>query len=554
MKITKMYSKFISVLLPVFTLYTTCTEQIAGGSGSTTTNGFTAMVKYADGTAVQNATVRIRSNDYCSSSGNITDEDGTGSVLDTFTGVDGSVTVSDMIAGNYTIEVLDTILMQGVVVRSRIDNGDLQNIGVLNTEPVGVVNGVLDAALLSKNVRYSVQVYGMERLAPVDSQSGRYSITDLPPAKYAFRVFSMDSSAEPQDLDSVTIKSNDTVRTGSFSEWNHSGVLTINSQAAGLGQLEALINFPLLLRLDATNFDFSTAKKNGTDLRVVDARGLPVPFETEWWDSTNSFAAIWILIDTLTGSKSQHTLYCYWGNKKASSVSSPTSVFDTAYGYKGVWHLGKSGGTEQADATVNNIGGIPAEMDGANDIFGIIGRSQEFEEDSQRIEFNFLESNTNSDAENASFAFTIWVKPSSDKNTGSQGVFSLQNGYYGLLIDMEKGWGVYRLTSNGEKDTCFSPAASNTWSLISAVRNGSSHYIYVNDSLAGTFSQESSDGIGNVLASVLRLGCLPQDTGWFSGVLDEFRVYDRQLSDPWIKASYHTQRENQNAVSFERNR
>lgn len=550
MKIQNMYSNVTLILLIVFVLYTTCTQQIAGGSGSTTTNGFTAMVKYTDGTAVKNATVRIRPNDYCSPSGGINGAGSTGSVRDTFTGVDGSVTVSDMIAGDYTIEVLDTISRQGVVVRSRIENGELNEIGLLNTEHIGAVNGVLDASLLVKNTRYSVQVYGMERLAPVDSLSGRYSITDLPPAKYAFRIFPMDPSIKPHDLDSVTIKSNDTVKTGSFSEWNHSGVLTINSLAAGLEQSETLINFPLLLRLDNTDFDFSSAKKNGTDFRVVNARGLSVPFETEWWDSTKSFAAIWILMDTLTGSKPEHTLYCYWGNLKGSSVSRAAEVFDTAYGHRGVWHLGESGGTDQTDATVNNIDGVPARMDGANDIRGIIGRSQEFEEDSQRIEFNFSESNSIADLDTISYAFSIWVKPSFAENAENQGVFSMQNGFSGLFIDKVKGWGLYGLTSNGEKDTCFSPVTYNTWTMISAVRKGSAHYLYVNDSLAGNFSQESPDRFETVLASVLRLGCLPQDAGWFSGALDEFRIYSGQLSDVWIKACYHTQRENQDAVLF----
>jgi hypothetical protein len=542
------------ILFSIFVCFTNCIQQISGGSGSTTTNGFTAMVQNGIGAPISNAIVHIRPNDYCSPSGKVYDTAGKGSVRDTFTGRDGFVGISDLIPGSYTIEVMDTLSEQGVVVRCSIPSGESKTIGILTTQPIGAVRGTLDAEFLKKSSRNAVQVYGMERLAPVDSETGGYYIDDLPPANYAFRVVSMDSSVNHKDLDSVTIISHYTVIVGPFSEWLHNGILTINTQAAGLKPSDTVINFPLLLRLDKSNFDFSTAKKNGVDLRVTKKNGSSVHFETEWWDSANSYAAIWILIDTLMGSKPQQTLNFYWGNLKASSVSKATEVFDTNIGYQDVWHLSESGGTEQKDATVNSVNGSPSEMDGANDIPGLIGRSQEFNKESQHIEFNLADNKSNVDFNDTSFTISLWVKPSSGNDTGIQGVISLQNKNFGLLLDNGKRWVVYGESSGGQKDSCFSPAVYNTWSMIGIKRNGSLCYLYINDSLVSSFSNVISVPNENVLATVLRLGCLPQSTGWFSGVLDEFRIYKRQMSDLWITLCYRTQRENQNVLSFKKQR
>jgi hypothetical protein len=97
-------------------------------------------------------------------------------------------------------------------------------------------------------------------------------------------------------------------------------------------------NFPILLRLNATSFNFSQAQSTGADIRFTTASGTGLPYEIEQWDAVKKTATIWVLLPSIRGNTNQQ-LVMYWGNPTASSQSSGASVFNSANGYCCVLHM-----------------------------------------------------------------------------------------------------------------------------------------------------------------------------------------------------------------------
>lgn len=530
----------ITIVLLCSTLFF-CTENVAGGSGSTTTNGFTAKVVTSSGEPVSNAQVRVRASGYCVLPDASTEKQDEGVKIDTVSGADGTLNIGGLPPGMYTVEILNKKTGDGVVFRHQVVKGDAEEVGKLVVASPGTVKGVFEQRLEGKGKRYFVQVYGMERIAEVDSGSGSYTLSGLPPSEYALRIVGLDTTDIPVEIPSVTVSSGVSVQIEKITAWQHEGTVTINALTSGLNPDDTLYDFPLLLRLARAQFDFSTAKKKGEDLRVVKSNNVLVPFEIEQWDSTNGTAAIWISIDTLCGSAPEKIVHLYWGNKKGSTFSNGVTVFDTASGFRNVWHLNESGGKVQTDATFNNRQGTPSGMDGANDVTGITGRAQVFDEESQNINFGAV---GGADEADSVYSFSLWVKPSGG-GTGIQHVFKFDNS--GLLIDRSGNW---IFTIDGSL-SCTTMVSTGQWSYLTCIRDGSRNVVYVNGTPVESTSLQ--DTVISTIQSpndTLIFGRFADSTGWYRGIIEEFRIHSRVVTPAWVRACYATQKESPDGVVF----
>jgi len=115
----------------------------------------------------------------------------------------------------------------------------------------------------------------------------------------------------------------------------------LNTKASGAGIDSIMHGFPLLLHLHAAQFPKS-AQANGEDLRVEDMSGRAVPFEIVLWDTLSRVATVWVRLDSVVPNDSSRVLCLRWGNPLGVSLSKPALVFDTADGWKGVWHMAYS--------------------------------------------------------------------------------------------------------------------------------------------------------------------------------------------------------------------
>lgn len=536
--------KYLLIIVAVGLISCTTDNRITGGSGSTTTNGFTAMVRDFQGRVVAGALVRVRPHDYLKNDTGFAESSNGKRLFDTTTGADGRIVVYGMHPDTYTVEIVHESAGEGTIFRSAIGDGPAAECGVRTTIPVGAINGAIDTTLIPGSASYSVVLFGVERSSPIDPQTGAYTIAALPPENYALRIVTKDTIMAPVDLDTITVTSGKTSNVGPLDLWKHQGIISIDIPRAGLSNDDTLFNFPLLLRLTRDNFDFSTAKKKGGDLRITKNDGVPVSFDTDWWDSASATAIIWINIDTLFGNSAKKTLNCHWGNSRSTSVSRPNAVFDTIFGFQGVWHLNESGGTVQKDATANQQNGTPYGMDGANDISGLTGRAQRFDGDVTKIDFTLSTDLFQSTLSTISLWVKIGTTPTADRV-----ILNDRHGRFGLFVNKD-GWFVARNQYNSSESSMLTDAASfGGWTHITAVRQGTVNRLYVNGLSAdsGTIEtvpvDEPNDGS-------FTIGCLADSTGWLDGVIDEMRMHDAAVSPAWIRCSYETQRENQQAVTM----
>jgi hypothetical protein len=153
--------------------------------------------------------------------------------------------------------------------------------------------------------------------------------------------YSPDTGMERADTlgRNLTIVPEDTLEVNVLAGWSHVASITINTQASGAGVNEAVTGFPMLLRLQAQNFNFSEAGSGGQDLRFTKPNGAPLAHQIDHWDSAKSEAAIWVALDTVRGNDATQYFKMYWGKKVADSRSDGISVFSGTAGFSGVWHI-----------------------------------------------------------------------------------------------------------------------------------------------------------------------------------------------------------------------
>ncbi len=157
----------------------------------------------------------------------------------------------------------------------------------------------------------------------------------------------------------------------SYEAWAHSASMFIltTPDGANLPAGASETNFPLLVRLNSNNFNFSEAKPDGADLRFTAATGATIPYQIEQWDAANGTASIWVKIPTITGNARQE-IKMYWGKADASAKSAGSAVFNATNGYASVIHLDETLADELGTVTPANAGTTSAT--------GLIGKGRHF--------------------------------------------------------------------------------------------------------------------------------------------------------------------------------
>ncbi|MBD3420691.1 MAG: DUF2341 domain-containing protein, partial [Chitinivibrionales bacterium] len=121
-----------------------------------------------------------------------------------------------------------------------------------------------------------------------------------------------------------------------YSAWQYHKTISINTSADGADISSNVSSFPLLVRLNSGNFDFSQAKSDGADIRFETSDSNAISYEIEQWNSTALQAVVWVLAPQIQGSNATQYIKMYWGNSAALSESDPAAVFQAGNNFKGV--------------------------------------------------------------------------------------------------------------------------------------------------------------------------------------------------------------------------
>jgi len=139
-----------------------------------------------------------------------------------------------------------------------------------------------------------------------------------------------------------------------YSNWLYRRAITISNPNAN-----DLTDFQVKITLDSTNFDFSKANTDGSDVRFADAQGNPLSYWIEKWDNVNEEAIIWVKVPSIPAG-SDVTIYIYYGNPSAESESDGDSVFeffDDFEDYTQNWNVDVGSATQVSDTEVKAWGG-----------------------------------------------------------------------------------------------------------------------------------------------------------------------------------------------------
>jgi hypothetical protein len=361
----------------------------------------------------------------------------------------------------------------------------------------------------------------------------------IPAINYAVR----NNAVAPKAVrDSVTVTPGGAT-TVTNTAWKFLKKLYLNTTASGANVAGAVEKFPVLVRLNAANFDFSQAQKNGNDLRFTKSNGDALPFEIERWDSVRSLAEIWVTVDMVYGNDSTHFMTMYWGMQPASPASNGATVFDTANGYVGVWHLGPN----LPDATINGDSGIDRST---ADAVGIIGSCRHFD---PALPSSIAIPN------NARFGLTTSI-------TLSAWIF-VDTLIYGWEAILAKGDNTYRLHCMGDVAVFSATTDSinqtgiidndvygttriddHKWHLVCGVFDGNEIRIYTDGALEG--SQPLTSSLHSNDSSVVigtNNGYAKRD---FAGSIDEVRIMHASMSADWVKLCYMNQKPDGRFVAF----
>lgn len=474
----------------------------------------------------------------------------------------GEYHLSGISAGTFAIEAgsvlaATKVLVKGIEITGKKEEMQLDTCTMRKT-------GTVVVQLTSQTVHDGDYIYvpgtsSYSVIATGDRALQQAVIHNVPSGEFnnIILVASADSSATNLLDDTIKLGAGDTVNTAYF-RWNHHRTITLNTSASGADIQGNVANFPVLIRLDNSNFNFAEAAAGGQDLRFTNVEGKLLPYEIERWDAALHTAEIWVTVDIIRGGNSSQCIVMYWGNPDAPAISSSSAVFATTDGFTGVWHLGEATSPVK-DATTNSYNG---KMFGdQHQAPGYIGFGQRFDGDASYSEIPNV---TNPDT--SGITVSAWIKLSAIKKRQtiiSKSRGGLPSATYGWLVTLDENGALQAFASSdtgtwGRPHTFVLTSPVNivdtNWHHVAAIinRTGNNNcYLFIDGVDVTNATADEITTVGSINSpNPVRIGAEGGGGYPWNGLLDECTVSYRVRSTDWVKLSYMNQRKDDKLVEF----
>lgn len=316
---------------------------------------------------------------------------------------------------------------------------------------------------------------------------------------------------------------------GWLTGWSYRMKLTVKSDLVD----QDLTNFPILVKLDSTFFDFNLAGINGEDIRFTSSDGTTLlKYEIERWSRTSAKAEIWVKLPSVSGTVDTD-FYMYYGNTGASDAQEPANVWDS--NYKMVQHLEETSGPVTDSTSYGNDGtayngtirDAAGKIDGADHFDGVDDCIGVPHDDSLNLG-------------TGDFTISVWVKFNASTASADADIVRKGNTVTGPknykleLVSSAISGVVY--DSAGTIVTTPETYSDNNWHFAVFRRESTSIYLYVDGNL-----KASAGSAGRDVSNTANMGIGSKDDykdDHFNGTIDEVRVSNTARSVAWIKASY----------------
>ncbi len=547
-------SNLILLLLSCVVLFISCSPDHAGGTSDTGNAKVAAVIYTSDGKRAAGVPVVCCPIDYLADFTSDSFSSPNPRIVETMTDDSGFFTIDSIGEGDYIIEVNDR---ESSVISIRVEVSDQSTSTISLNDTLksyaslqGNAGQVTDSSLK----RYLL-IYGLDRCVPV-STDGSFALNDLPDGRFDLLITSDNDDWIPCKIDSVHFSSAQTVSIP-FAGWSKRCTISLNTTSSGADIKENVYNFPVLIRLSESNFDFSNI--DGSDCIFIDSQNKQLRFEIEQWDITKKFASIWVSLDTVYGNSDKQTITMLGGNRN-NVLPNLLTVFDSSFGFLGCYHF--NGNLD--NAALNHYNGIDSGSFDTSE--GVIGRARSFDGFSSFFRIEDL-------PDRPSGSISCWFRPGMniDQFTSkTQGIWGkkIKDDYNFTLslqgVDFFSGSDIgvagklitkLEDTEGGEYLASITPNFFGyVWYFVYWSWGEGSNSLYINGILENSIpeyravSGEASDEIGRSLydASNIQDGV----PGYFYGTLDEFRLDSRARNADWIKLSYMNQRPDQRLITI----
>ena len=272
-----------------------------------------------------------------------------------------------------------------------------------------------------------------------------------------------------------------------------------------------LINYTLQIELNSTNFNFTKADVNGSDLRITyyntttDSETL-LPLYIEYYNATEEKAYIWTKANLTSGTQ---TLFLYYGNSTVNNVSNISLFPGTTKNAILVWHFDEGSGTTAYDSSGSgNNGTIYGANYNSTCVFGsCINLTDTGTTDYvQLYPFN--------DHPDNAITVSYWLYSNDNTNTGTAYSYATSNDNNEFLLYNYNSLTVYRATTNRATNLDY---ADGIWHNIVVTWNQSDGALNVYEDGVNVYTGSFSAGTPIVTGGSLMLG---QEQDSVGGTLD----------------------------------
>lgn len=305
--------------------------------------------------------------------------------------------------------------------------------------------------------------------------------------------------------------------------WGRRRKLTFQNATAKVD----LLDFPVLVVLDASRVDYGRTRAHGEDLRFVDADGKTVlAHEIEVWTQGGT-SFIWVRVPKVDRASTIDHIWLYHGNGSAGDGQQPAAVWHPSY--KAVWHL--HGGFQ--DSTAN---AMHATNFGTTDTPGVIAGGRAFDGQSQYID-------TNDSRDLQRFTVMAWAQGASVPDNDDVNGPLLREENYQLCWDhaapYPRAAASYQHAGGIWRAAQFGALQAGTWYLLAATFDSGTLVAYVNGAKTDSDTQSPVVLSSSYTAKIGRhahKSSVP--VNFFEGLVDEVRIADVARSSDWIAAQH----------------
>ncbi len=528
-------------------LYLECTTNLAGSVTEGGNVEVAGIVVDGAGNAIAGAQVSIRPSDFLKDTSGKTPSRNVSA--NAVSDSKGKFLLDSIDPGEYCIAAASGDSLAVLVRVSLLKPGDT-SLAPARLIPAATIEGTVVDQNGVANATY-VRAYGLDRIARVDSATGRFALSVIPAGTYQLRIDVSSPLYTPVAVPNVACASGgntnlDTIAIAPFygenyALWPYSSTVKLNTTSSGAQVTSTIAGFPVLIRLRAPAFAFGQCLPDGRDLRFANSKGVHLPFEIERFDPNAQIADVWVLVDTVKGNDST-VISLYWGNANAVMQSSSGTVFDTGLGYTAVWHLNDKALNDRRDATFNGNNAVPAPgtYEGDEWTYGLIGGCDSLDDNDDHLVAPSI---------NAGAALTVsmWINmyeltaSHMQYFIGKAGAVAGRPPLYSLMLN-ESNQLAMNVTVKGRPDSLSGGSLSiNSWYFVAGTYDGTTLKVYVNGALAGS---KAVSGRIDTSSTNLYIGYYDRDSQKLHGKIDEVRMLRISESADWIKLCYENQMPN----------